>query len=79
MLRIRNILNFLFIILALVAMVGIGIYKFAENNPEAALKFYYVGLAAVIIKMVEALFRIPDMTKKTKYQQRREDRKNEKN
>ena len=72
--QIRNILNFVFIILALVAMVGIGMYKFAQNDPAMALKFYYVGLAAVIIKMVEALFRIPDMTKKTRYQQRRDEK-----
>ena len=49
---IRNILNVLFIIVALVAMVGILVSK------EHIMVWYVVGLFAVMIKMVEVMLRM---------------------
>lgn len=54
---IRNILNALFIIIALVAMIGIIVAK------EYVMVWYSVGLFAVIIKMVEVMLRMPGIKK----------------
>ncbi len=54
---IRNILNVLFIIVALVAMVGILVSK------EHIMVWYVVGLFAVMIKMVEVMLRMPGFKK----------------
>lgn len=54
---IRNILNVLFIIVALVAMVGILVSK------EHIMVWYVVGLFAVMIKMVEVMLRMPGLKK----------------
>ncbi len=54
---IRNILNALFIIVALVAMIGIIVAK------EYVMVWYSVGLFAVIIKMVEVMLRMPGIKK----------------
>ncbi len=54
---IRNILNALFIIVALVAMIGIIVAK------EHVMMWYSVGLFAVIIKMVEVMLRMPGIKK----------------
>lgn len=54
---IRNILNALFIIVALVAMIGIIVAK------EHVMVWYSVGLFAVIIKMVEVMLRMPGIKK----------------
>ncbi len=54
----RNILNVAFIIVALVAMVGILVAK------ESVMTWYMVGLVAVIIKMVEVMLRMPGFRKK---------------
>lgn len=54
---IRNILNVLFIIVALVAMIGILV------NKEHIMVWYVVGLFAVMIKMVEVMLRMPGFKK----------------
>ena len=54
---IRNILNVLFIIVALVAMVGILVSK------EHIMVWYVVGLFAVMIKMVAVMLRMPGFKK----------------
>lgn len=59
-LMIRNMLNAIFIIVAIVAMVGI----VATSNNEKAMLWYGVGLFAVVIKMVEVMLRMPGMKKK---------------
>ena len=56
---IRNILNSLFIILAIVAMVGIVL---AEKGDKLML-WYGLGLFAVVIKMVEVVLRMPGIKK----------------
>lgn len=56
---IRNILNSLFILMALVAMIGIVI---AETN-ESQMIWYGVGLFAVLVKMVEVMLRMPGLRK----------------
>ncbi|MDO4210799.1 MAG: hypothetical protein Q4D23_03650 [Bacteroidales bacterium] len=63
MLIIRNWLNGIFILLALVAIVGIGFWWFNHNE---TLYYYSCGIAvvAVIIKMAEALFRMPGFANK---------------
>ncbi len=53
----RNILNSIFIIVALVAMIGILV-----DNTRTML-WYSVGLFAVIIKMVEVVLRMPGIKK----------------
>lgn len=54
---IRNILNALFMLVALIAMLGI------VMNKERAMVWYAVGLFAVIIKMVEVMLRMPGIKK----------------
>lgn len=54
---IRNILNGLFILVALVAMIGILVAK------NYLMVWYVVGLFAVMIKMVEVMLRMPGMRK----------------
>ena len=54
---IRNILNALFIIVALVAMIGIIVAK------EHVMVWYSVVLFAVISNMVELLLRMPGIKK----------------
>lgn len=54
---IRNILNALFMLVALIAMLGIVMSK------EKAMVWYAVGLFAVIIKMVEVMLRMPGIKK----------------
>lgn len=54
---IRNILNALFIIIALIAMIGIIVAK------EHIMVWYTVGLFAVLIKMVEVMLRMPGLKK----------------
>lgn len=59
----RNSLNLVFIILAVIAMIGIGIYLF--NNNET-IRFYAcgIGVVGVLIKMIEVVFRMPGIGKK---------------
>lgn len=54
---IRNILNALFMIVALIAMLGLVV------NKDRAMLWYAVGLFAVIIKMVEVMLRMPGIKK----------------
>lgn len=54
---VRNVLNGLFMIIALIAMLGIIIAK------EYVMVWYAVGLFAVIIKMVEVMLRMPGFKK----------------
>lgn len=56
MLVIRNWLNGIFIVLALVAIVGVLIFKGGERGLYVS---YGIAVLAVIIKMIEALFRMP--------------------
>lgn len=64
---IRNILNIAFIILALGAMVGVVVCKSRMGTNIS----YGVAVVAVIIKIIEVILRMPSMTKKTQYEQRR--------
>ena len=60
MLYIRNVLNSIFIILAVIAMIGIGL-SWGDTTPPWCL---YLALIAVIIKMAEAALRMPSMLRK---------------
>ena len=60
MLYIRNVLNSVFILLAVIAMIGIGL-SWGETTPAWCL---YLALIAVIIKMAEAALRMPSMLRK---------------
>lgn len=57
---IRNILNSIFIIIAIIAMVGI----VATRKGGNLMIWYGLGLFAVVIKMVEVVLRMPRMKKK---------------
>ncbi len=65
---IRNVLNAIFMILAAIAMVGL---VFTWNDPEMPRWCYILGLIAVLVKMVEAMFRMPGIMNKPKRSQRR--------
>lgn len=56
---IRNILNSLFILLAIIAMIGILI---TDKNGNLMI-WYGIGLFAVFIKMVEVMLRMPGIKK----------------
>lgn len=56
---IRNILNSLFIILAIIAMAGI---LFTDKGSSLTV-WYGLGLFAVLIKMVEVVLRMPGLNK----------------
>lgn len=56
MLVIRNWLNGIFIVLALVAIIGVLIFKGGERGLYIS---YAIAVLAIIIKMVEALYRMP--------------------
>ena len=51
----RNILNSIFILLAIVAMVGIVLTDTTEGS---LTRWYAVGLFAVVVKMVEVVLRM---------------------
>lgn len=61
LLFVRNILNAVFILLAVVAMAGIG---FSWGSGDTFAWAYAVGIVAVLIKMVEALLRMPGLLRK---------------
>ena len=65
MLFLRNILNGAFILLALVAMCGIG-YSIYRHSDSLYNIFVGVGIVAVLIKMVEASMRMSGMLQKPK-------------
>ncbi len=58
--NIRNILNILFIFLALAAMVGVVAFPSGSTGVMAS---YYVALLAVVVKMIEVCFRVPQKGK----------------
>jgi hypothetical protein len=60
MLLLRNILNAVFMLLAVVTMIGVGVF------PEYTNQWYIIGLVAVCIKIVEVMFRMPGMKKNKK-------------
>lgn len=60
MLYIRNMLNSIFIILAVIAMIGIGL-SWGDVTPSWCL---IIALIAVIVKMAEAALRMPSMLRK---------------
>ena len=60
MLYIRNVLNSIFIILAVIAMIGIGL-SWGDVTPSWCL---IIALIAVIVKMAEAALRMPSMLRK---------------
>lgn len=56
---VRNILNSVFIILAVIAMTGI----IATGKDGNIMTWYALGLFAVVVKMVEVVLRMPGMKK----------------
>ena len=60
MLYIRNVLNSVFILLSVIAMVGIGL-SWGDVTPSWCL---IIALIAVIVKMAEAALRMPSMLRK---------------
>lgn len=57
---VRNILNSIFILLALVAMIGILVTPVGPG----IMIWYGVGLFAVVVKMAEAVMRMPGIGRK---------------
>lgn len=70
--NIRNVLNAVFILLSLVAMVGIGI---TMSEPTIPFWCYVVAIIAVIVKMVESVIRMNESTRGPR--RSRFDRRNE--
>ena len=60
MLYIRNVLNSVFILLSVIAMIGIGL-SWGGVTPSWCL---IIALIAVIVKMAEAALRMPSMLRK---------------
>lgn len=60
-LMIRNWLNGAFMLLALIAIVGVCYYSAGERGLYVS---YGIAILAVIIKMVEAIFRLPGVLNK---------------
>ena len=58
---IRNWLNSIFIVLALFAIAGVLYFKAGERGLMIS---YGIGVLAVLIKMVEAMFRMPGIFNK---------------
>ena len=58
---IRNWLNSIFIVLALLAIAGVLYFKAGERGLMIS---YGIGMLAVLIKMVEAMFRMPGIFNK---------------
>ena len=58
---IRNWLNGLFIILALIAIVGVLYFRAGERGLTLS---YGIAILAIIVKMVEAIFRLPGVFNK---------------
>ncbi len=66
---VRNILNSIFIIMAIAAMVGVLISK---PGTTALYISYGVGITAILFKMAEVMIRMPSMMRKTEYEKRKE-------
>ena len=56
LLRLRNMLNIVFMLLAIVAMIGIGLGMMQEGTSNWG---YVVGIIAVLVKFAEAMLRMP--------------------
>ena len=65
---IRNWLNSIFIVLALLAIAGVLYFKAGERGLMIS---YGIGVLAVLIKMVEAMFRMPESSTSCNYDERR--------
>ncbi len=57
----RNWLNGLFIVLALIAIVGVLYFRAGERGLTLS---YGIAILAIIVKMVEAIFRLPGVFNK---------------
>ena len=68
---VRNILNSIFIILAIVAMVGVLVSK---AGTTALYVSYGIGIVSILVKMGEVMIRMPRMLRKTEYEQRKENK-----
>lgn len=71
LLRLRNLLNIVFILLAIVAMIGIGI---GLTQEEPSNWGYVVGVVAVLVKFAEAMLRMPtslNQPRKSRFDRRR--------
>ena len=66
---VRNILNSIFIILAIAAMVGVLVTKAGSTALHVC---YGIGITAILVKMAEVMLRMPGMLKKTEYEKRKE-------
>ncbi len=60
-LMLRNVLNAVFMLMALVAMVGI--VASSQGSP-LMMVWYALGLVAVMVKMVEVMLRVPFMKRR---------------
>ena len=60
-LLIRNWLNGFFIVLALIAIVGVLYFRAGERGLTIS---YGIAILAIIVKMVEAIFRLPGVFNK---------------
>ena len=58
---IRNWLNGLFIVLALIAIVGVLYFRAGERGLTLS---YGIAILAIIVKLVEAIFRLPGVFNK---------------
>ena len=58
---IRNWLNGLFIVLALIAIVGVLYFRAGDRGLTIS---YGIAILAIIVKMVEAIFRLPGVFNK---------------
>ena len=63
LLFVRNIVNGIFMLLAVVAMVGIVVFS---NSETGTMWSYCIGLVAVLVKMVEVCMRLGKMKKQTR-------------
>ena len=57
----RNILNILFMVMALITMGCIGYFFYTKG--ETPMWCYFLGIIAVIIKMCESMLRMPWLSK----------------
>lgn len=57
---VRNILNSLFILMAVIAMIGITI---SDKEGSHLMTWYGLGLFAVVVKMVEVMLRMTGKSK----------------
>ena len=57
---VRNILNILFILMAVIAMIGITV---SDKEGSHLMTWYGLGLFAVVVKMVEVMLRMTGKSK----------------